>query len=167
MPEEMLAGLGLAETTPGPLILVLVFVGFVGAFRDAGGLDPLMGGLLGALITLWVTFVPCFLWIFLGAPFMERLRANPLLAGALAAITAAVTGVMANLAIWFGFHVLFGEVRRVSFGMAALDLPVPASANLAAFAIALCAGLWLWRGGGVPSVLAAALSAGIAIRLLA
>lgn len=167
MPQEMLAGLGLAETTPGPLILVLVFVGFVGAFRDAGGLEPLAGGLLGALVTLWVTFVPCFMWIFLGAPFMERLRANPLLAGALAAITAAVTGVMANLAIWFGFHVLFGEVRRFSFGMAALDLPVLASVNLAALAIALCAGLWLWRGGGVLSVLAAALCAGMAIRLLA
>ena len=167
MPEEMLAGLGLAETTPGPLILVLVFVGFVGAFRDAAGLDPLAGGLLGALITLWVTFVPCFLWIFLGAPFMERLRANPLLAGALAAITAAVTGVMANLAIWFGLHVLFGEVRRFSFGIAALDLPVPASANLAALAITLCAGLWLWRGGGVLGVLVTALCAGMAMRLLA
>ena len=167
MPEEMLAGLGLAETTPGPLILVLVFVGFVGAFRDSGGLDPLTGGLLGALITLWVTFVPCFIWIFLGAPFMERLRANPLLAGALAAITAAVTGVMANLAIWFGFHVLFGEVNRISLGVMSMDLPVPDSVDLAAFAIALLAGLWFWRGGGILNVLATALAAGMAVRLLA
>ncbi|MCB1415042.1 MAG: chromate efflux transporter [Nitratireductor sp.] len=167
MPQEMLAGLGLAETTPGPLILVLVFVGFVAAFRDAGGLDPMTGGLLGALITLWVTFVPCFIWIFLGAPFMERLRANPRLAGALAAITAAVTGVMANLAIWFGLHVLFGEVRQVSFAGGTVDFPVPGSADPAAFAIVLLAGLWLWRGGGVPGVLASAIVAGVAVRFLA
>lgn len=167
MPQEMLAGLGLAETTPGPLILVLIFVGFVGAFRDSSGFDPLTGGLMGAAVTLWVTFVPCFLWIFLGAPFMERLRANLSLSGALAAITAAVTGVMANLAIWFGLHVLFAEVRPVSWGRASVEMPVLASADPAAFAIMLIACLWLWRGGGLLSVLAAALAIGMAMRLLA
>jgi chromate transporter len=101
-PGEMLDGLGMAETTPGPLIMVTQFVGFMGAFRDAGGLSPLMAGTLGGFLTTWVTFTPCFLWIFLGAPFIERLRDNKILTAALTAITAAVVGVILNLAVWYG-----------------------------------------------------------------
>jgi len=106
-PGEMLDGLGLAETTPGPLILVTQFVGFLAAYRHAAGLDPLVAGVLGAVLTTWVTFVPCFLWIFLGAPYMEALRGRRSLDGALAAITAAVVGVVLNLAVWFALHVVF------------------------------------------------------------
>jgi chromate transporter len=106
-PGEMLDGLGLAETTPGPLILVLEFVGYLGARRHATDLSPELAGALGALVTLWATFAPCFLWIFLGAPYVERLRGNARLAGALAAITAAVVGVILNLGLWLGWRVLF------------------------------------------------------------
>jgi chromate transporter len=109
-PGQMLDGLGLAETTPGPLILVLQFVGFLAAYQAAGGEYPLWAGVLGAVLTVWVTFVPCFLWIFLGAPYVERLRHNPALTSALAAITAAVVGVIANLALWFGTHVIFSSI---------------------------------------------------------
>ncbi|WP_223427256.1 chromate efflux transporter [Alcanivorax limicola] len=119
---EMLDGLGLAETTPGPLIMVVQFVGFLGALRDSG-LDPILGGILGGLLATWVTFVPCFLWIFLGAPYVEGLRHRPVINGALAAITAAVVGVILNLALWFGTHVLFSEVERWRYGL--LDMPLP------------------------------------------
>src|ERR687894_1705869 len=121
----MLAGLGLAETTPGPLILVLQFVGFLAGHGAAGG--GFWGGLAGSALTLWVTFAPCFAFIFLGAPFVERLHDQPRLQGALAGVTAAVVGVVANLALWFGLRVLFGEVRAVGLGPLALDLPVPAT----------------------------------------
>ncbi len=104
---QMLDGLGLAETTPGPLIMVLQFVGFLGAWHHPGSLSPLVAATLGALITTWTTFLPCFLWIFLGAPHIEQLRGNKNLTSALSSITAAVVGVVLNLAIWFGFHVLF------------------------------------------------------------
>ncbi|MEE4186553.1 MAG: chromate efflux transporter, partial [Gammaproteobacteria bacterium] len=113
-PGEMLDGLGLAETTPGPLILVAQFVGFMAAYRNPGALDPLLAGTLGALLTTWVTFVPCFLWIFVGAPYIESLRHNPSLAAALASITAAVVGVMLNLALWFALTVLFSEIGEWS-----------------------------------------------------
>jgi chromate transporter len=167
-PDEMLTGLGLAETTPGPLILVLVFVGFLGGHRGATGLDPLAGGMVGALITLWVTFAPCFLFIFAGAPFIERLRGNRLLAGALAAVTAAVVGVIANLALWFGIHVLFAEVGEARFGPLAVPVPDPASIDLAALLIALAAGVALLRFHiGVVTVLACAALAGAAIKLAA
>jgi chromate transporter len=109
-PAQMLDGLGLAESTPGPLIMVVQFVGFLAAYQVAGVEHPLLSGVLGALITVWVTFVPCFLWIFLGAPYVETLRGNVALASALAAITAAVVGVIANLALWFATHVLFASV---------------------------------------------------------
>jgi chromate transporter len=112
-PGEMLDGLGMAETTPGPLIMVLQFVGFMGAYRDPGGLSPLMAGTLGGLLATWVTFVPCFLFIFLGAPFIEVLRGNQALHGALSAITAAVVGVVLNLAIWFAVHTIFRETWAV------------------------------------------------------
>lgn len=126
-PGEMIDGLGLAETTPGPLILVLQFVGFLAGMRGAGDLPPLLAGSLGALLTLWVTFAPCFLWIFLGGPYVEALRGNRALSAALGAITAAVVGVIMNLALWFGLHVLFREVRTVSFLGLSPDWPVLAS----------------------------------------
>ncbi|WP_457151689.1 chromate efflux transporter, partial [Mesorhizobium sp. P5_C1] len=116
-PGEMVDGLGLAETTPGPLILVLQFVGFIAAFRHPGSLDPLLAGSLGALLTLWVTFTPCFFWIFLGAPYIEALRGNKALSAALGAITAAVVGVIMNLALWFALHVIFHEVHALGLGM--------------------------------------------------
>jgi chromate transporter len=124
---EMVDGLGLAETTPGPLILVLQFTGFLAGFRAPGGLPPLLAGSFGALLTLWVTFAPCFLWIFLGAPYVEALRGNRALSSALGAITAAVVGVIMNLALWFGLHVIFREVKRVNLLGLAPDLPVLAS----------------------------------------
>lgn len=113
---EMVDALGLAETTPGPLILVTQFVGFLGAFRNADPFSPLVAGLLGAAMTTWVTFVPSLLWIFAGAPFIEELRRNRRLAGALAAITAAVVGVILNLSVWFALHVLFGHVTETHWG---------------------------------------------------
>ncbi len=137
-PGEMLDGLGLAETTPGPLILVLEFVGFLAAYRH-GGFDPMLAGTLGAGITLWATFAPCFLWIFLGAPYVEALRGNKPLAGALSAITAAVVGVIANLALWFALHVLFADMARRAFLGLELDLPRLASLDLAALLLAAAA----------------------------
>jgi chromate transporter len=113
---EMVDGLGLAETTPGPLILVTQFVGFIAAFREPAPFTPLTAGLLGAAMTTWVTFVPPILWIFAGAPFIEELRGNRRLAGALAAITAAVVGVILNLSVWFALHVLFGQVTEQHYG---------------------------------------------------
>jgi chromate transporter len=166
-PGEMLDGLGMAETTPGPLIMVTQFVGFMGAFRNSGGLPPLLAGTLGGLLTTWVTFAPCFLWIFLGAPFSERLRGNRALAAALAAITAAVVGVILNLALWFGLHTLFGAVREVRAGPVALDVPVASS--LDPFALALTAAamvaIFRFRIGPLWVILGSAL-AGLAIRAL-
>jgi chromate transporter len=137
---EMVDGLGLAETTPGPLILVTQFVGFLAAFRDAAPFSPVAAGVLGAAMTTWVTFVPSMLWIFAGAPFVEPLRANRQLSGALAAITAAVVGVILNLSVWFALHVLFGKVtemhagplRWYAFDPLALDLRAAALAAIAA-----------------------------------
>ena len=136
-PGEMLDGLGMAETTPGPLIMVTQFVGFMGAFRDAGALSPLMAGTLGGLLTTWVTFTPCFLWIFLGAPFIERLRENMELTAALTAITAAVVGVILNLTVWFGLHVIFDEVGELTAMGLSLDVPVWSSLNIAAAGLVL------------------------------
>ena len=125
-PGEMLDGLGMAETTPGPLIMVLQFVGFMAAYRDPGALSPLTAGIAGGLLASWVTFISCFLWIFLGAPFIERLRGNASLTGALSAITAAVVGVILNLAIWFPIHTVFKQTVPVhGFGFA-FDVPVEA-----------------------------------------
>jgi chromate transporter len=114
-PGQMMDGLGLAETTPGPLIMVLQFVGFIGGWNQSGALPPLLTATLGALITTWATFVPCFIWILLGAPYVEALRGNRPLAGALGAVTAAVVGVILNLAIWFGGHVLFPPGRGIDW----------------------------------------------------
>jgi chromate transporter len=112
---QMMDGLGLAETTPGPLIMVLQFVGFIGAWQNPGGLPPIVAGTLGALITTWATFVPCFLWIFLGAPHIEQLRGNVKLTTALSAVTAAVVGVVLNLAVWFAIHVLFPDGKMLDW----------------------------------------------------
>jgi len=164
---EMLDGLGLAESTPGPLIMVTQFVGFLGAWRDHGGLSPLLAGTLGGLLTTWVTFVPCFLWIFVGAPYVEALRANKALSGALAAITAAIVGVILNLAVWFGLQVLFGELRSVRLLGATVDLPVLGSANIAAVALAAaCAvAVFRFRFGMIPVLLASSM-AGIVYALM-
>lgn len=143
-PDEMLTGLGLAETTPGPLILVLAFVGFLGGAR-LSGLDPVLGGLAGTVVALWFTFVPCFLWIFVGAPYVETVRNIHRLASALAAVTAAVVGVIANLTVWFGLHVLFGSVGEWRAGAFSLPAPDLATLDLAAATIAMAAGLALIR----------------------
>ena len=124
----MLDALGLAETTPGPLILVTQFVGTLAAWRHGGG-SPVLMGLLGAAVSLWATFVPCFLWIFAGAPYIERLQSQPRLKGALAAITAAVVGVILNLTVWFALHTIFGRVNDAAIGPLSLHIPELASVN--------------------------------------
>ena len=163
-PGEMLDALGLAETTPGPLILVVEFVGFLAAWREAGGLDPLVAGLLGAALTLWVTFAPCFLFIFAGAPHVERLRGRPGLQAALAGVTAAVVGVIANLSVWFALNVLFAEGTRAEAGPVSVYLPDPASLDLKALALAAlaAAALFVLRLGAFRTLAAAAL-AGLAL----
>jgi chromate transporter len=138
-PGEMVRGLALAESTPGPLIMVVQFVAFLGAFRDPGSLNPWLAGVLASLLTVWVTFVPCFLFIFLGAPYVERLRGNRHLTAALHGITAAVVGVIASLAAYFAVHTLFSTTRRVALGPAQLDLPVWSSINPVAVGITLLA----------------------------
>jgi chromate transporter len=143
-PGEMVTGLGLAETTPGPLILVLVFVAFVGGSR-LSGFDPLTGGLLGGLTAMWFTFVPCFLWIFVGAPYVERLRQVQWLTAALAGITAAVVGVIANLAVWFGLHVLFGDFVERVVGPFHIPQIIWSQFNVWAAVIAVAAGIALLR----------------------
>ena len=200
---EMLDGLGLAESTPGPLIMVTQFVGFLGAWRDQAGMHPLLAGTLGGLLTTWVTFTPCFLWIFMGAyrdpgmlsplaaatlggliatwvtfapcflwifagaPYVEALRSNKALSGALAAITAAIVGVILNLGVWFGLQVLFGELRPVSLLGATVDMPVLGSANVAAVALAAaCAvAVFRFRFGMIPVLLASSM-AGIVYALM-
>jgi chromate transporter len=164
-PGEMLDGLALAETTPGPLILVLTFVGFLAGFRDPGGIPPLAGGLIGASLTTWVTFVPCFLWVLLGAPYVERLRHNRALSGALAAITAAVVGVILNLAVWFALHVLFRNVGELNLGWLRPAWPDLASldwkaALLSAFAMLA---MFRWHFGMLPT-LAVCGAAGLALK---
>jgi chromate transporter len=126
-PSEMLDGLGLAETTPGPLVLVLQFVGFLAAFHRPGGFHPLIAGCLGALLTLWVTFAPCFLWVFLGAPYAETLRGNKAVAAALSGISASIVGVIANLALWLSLRFLFGQIAELTVGGVTLDVPLAAS----------------------------------------
>jgi chromate transporter len=153
-PGEMLDGLGMAETTPGPLIMVVQFVGFMGAFRHPGALDPMTAGVLGAALTTWVTFVPCFLWIFLGAPYIEALRGKPLLTAALSAITAAVVGVILNLAVWFGLHVVFAEVAE--HHVAGLRLLVPVWNTLDLASLILTAGALIamlrFKVGMIPTL---------------
>jgi chromate transporter len=149
--DQMLDGLGLAETTPGPLIMVLQFVGFLGGWNHPGNLPPLLAATLGALITTWTTFVPCFLWVFLGAPYIEKLRGAKQLTAALSTVTAAVVGVILNLAVWFGVHVIF-----------------PATGNVDWFAVVICviafAGILRWKWNIIPVILGSGL-AGLVWRL--
>ncbi len=157
---EMVDGLALAETTPGPLILVLQFVGFVAGYRHPGTLDPMQAAVLGAALTSWVTFVPSFLFIFVGAPYVEALRRSARLHAALSSVTAAVVGVILNLAVWFGLHVVFGETQTWNYGPLSVDLPRASTFQPTAFAIALFAAVALLRfklGMGWLLVMAATL----------
>ena len=146
-PGQMVTGLGLAESTPGPLIMVTEFVGFMGAYRFPGGLDPVLAGTLGATVTVWATFAPCFLWIFLGAPFIELLRGNRALNDALSAVTATVVGVILNLAVTFGLVALFDSIRQGE--LFNVTFPLPAWDSIDLFALALATGgfiaLWKYR----------------------
>ena len=165
--EEMLDGLGLAETTPGPLIMVTQFVGFLAAFRQFTGLPPLLAGTLGALLTTWVTFLPCFIWIFAGAPFVERIREYRALSSALAAITAAVVGVILNLAVWFALHFLFAKLEPVRAWPLRFDLPVAASLDLTALALSVVAAMMLFAiKRSVFETLAVCAIAGVALKTL-
>ncbi|MCX7300006.1 MAG: chromate efflux transporter [Rhodobacterales bacterium] len=163
-PGEMLDGLAMAETTPGPLIMVTQFVGFMGAFRDPGVLSPLTAGILGGLLTTWVTFAPCFAWIFLGAPWMEGLRNNKALSAALAAVTAAVVGVILNLSLWFAIHVIFAQVHIVSGLGLRMELPVLSSIDPVAALLSLAAMIAVFRLKlGVMTVIGLAALAGIVL----
>lgn len=165
-PHEMLDGLGMAETTPGPLIMVLQFVGFMAAYRDPSGLSPMLAATLGGLLATWVTFTPCFLWIFVGAPYIERLRGNTGLAGALSAITAAVVGVILNLSIWFALHTLFRETVPVHAFPLNFDRPVLRSVDIPALVLAIAAATAIFRFKlGMLTVLAGSCVAGVALRL--
>ena len=157
-PGEMLDGLGMAETTPGPLIQIVQFVGFMGAFRAAGSLDPYTAGVLASVLATWVTFVPCFLWIFLGAPYIEALRGNRSLSAALSAITAAVVGVVLNLAVWFALHVLFAEIHEVWTHGIRLRIPAWATLDPAAALLAVGALVAMLRfhAGMIPTLGASA-----------
>jgi chromate transporter len=165
-PREMLDGLGMAETTPGPLIMVVQFVGFMAAFREASGLSPTLAGTLGGLLATWVTFAPCFLWIFAGAPYIEAMRGNKALAGALSAITAAVVGVILNLSIWFALHTLFRQTFPVKgFGLA-FDAPILTSIEIPALILSIAAATAIFRFKvGMLVVLAASCITGILMRL--
>jgi chromate transporter len=164
---EMLDGLGMAETTPGPLIMVVQFVGFMAAYGNPAPFSPLEAGVIGALLTTWVTFVPCFLWIFLGAPWVESLRGHHGLSGALSAITAAVAGVIMNLAVWFALHVLFARVDAVGGPLKTrLLLPDFASLDIAALVIAVASFVMLFRfRAGMLTTLGASAAAGVCWKL--
>ena len=165
---EMLTGLGLAETTPGPLILVLQFVGFLAGARAEGGLSGISGGIAASVLTLWVTFAPCFTFVFLGAPLIEKLSGQRLLGAALSGVTAAVVGVIGNLAVWFALHSLFAESRLWQFGPIHLDLPLGASLQPQGLALAILAGVMLlWLRRGVLTTLAVTAAAGVGLHLLA
>jgi chromate transporter len=164
---EMVDGLGLAETTPGPLILVTQFVGFLAGFRDPAPFSPVTAGIVAAALTTWVTFTPSMLWVFVGAPFVEQLRANKRLSGALAAITAAVVGVILNLTVWFALHVLFGHIEERRFGWLRWYAFDPLALDLKAAALAIIAGVLafvLHRGLIEVVVVMAAL--GVAVRYI-
>jgi chromate transporter len=164
-PGQMAVGLGLAESTPGPLIMVLEFVGFVGSYQHPGGLPPFVAGVLGAAVVVWATFAPCFLWIFLGAPYVERIRGHARLASALQTVMAAVVGVIANLAVTFGVLTLFREVRSVAFLSG--DVPVPVWTTLDPFAlgVAAIAFLGIWRlGWNVVPVIVGSAAAGLVVK---
>ena len=164
--NEMVHGLALAETTPGPLIMVVQFVAFLGAYRDPGSLDPWVAAVLGSMLTVWVTFVPCFVFIFLGAPYVERLRGNRSLSAALTGVTAAVVGVIANLALYFAVHTLFAETRTIDSGPLDLVVPVWGSYVWESFALtALACGLVFGLRWSVLRTLGVCAVAGVAARL--
>ncbi len=166
-PGEMVRGLALAETTPGPLIMVVQFVAFLGAYRDPGSLNPWVAAVLAGLLTTWVTFVPCFLFILLGAPHVERLRHNRSLSAALTGITAAVVGVIANLAVYFALHTLFDDTNKITTGPFSFEKPVLGSVDIVAVAItALACIIIFWRGWSVLRTLGVCASAGIAVYLV-
>lgn len=162
-PGQMLDGLALAETTPGPLIMVVQFVAFLGAYYHQPGVSPMAAGVLGSVVTTWVTFAPCFLWIFLGAPYIEALRSNRVLHAALSAVTAAIVGVVLNLSVWFTLHTVFGKVTEQQLGVLHLEVPQWASINWAAAVIAVAAAVamlrfkvgmaWTLGGSGLIGVL--------------
>jgi chromate transporter len=163
VPGEMLDGLAMAETTPGPLIQVVQFVGFMGAYRQPGELQPMTAALLGSVVTTWVTFVPCFLWIFLGAPYVERLRGRPRLDAALSAITAAVVGVVLNLSLWFALHSFFTSVETQQFGPLRLLVTDFATVQVVPLLLALGAGFALvrFKVGLVKTLAASVLIGGV------
>lgn len=166
-PTEMVDGLGLAETTPGPLILVTQFVGFLAAYRNPGDIDPMTAGIIGSIITLWVTFVPSFLWIFAGAPYVDWLIKNPRLSGALAGVTAAVVGVIASLAFWFGSQVLFSEMATMSSFLGRLEFPDILSANIPAILMSILAVILLFVVKlSVPWTVAAMAALGLVVGLV-
>jgi chromate transporter len=164
-PGQMAVGLGLAESTPGPLIMVVEFVGFVGAYQHPGGLPPFVAGLLGAAVVVWATFAPCFLWVFLGAPSIERIRGNVRFASALQTVMAAVVGVIANLAVTFAVVTLFHAARPAAF--LGGEVPVPVWSEVDPFAVAVAAvafiGLWRLKWRVVPVIAVAAL-AGLVVK---
>ncbi len=163
-PGEMIDGLAMAETTPGPLIMVTQFVGFAAAYRDPGNVAPGIAAFLGGALTTWVTFVPCFLWIFIGAPYIERLRRNRVLSGALAGVTAAVVGVVVNLALWFSIHALFDAVSLRQFAGAAVEVPILSSLKISSLLIAVIAAVLVFRfRASILAVLAVTGSLGMAL----
>jgi len=165
-PSQMVDGLALAETTPGPLIIVLQFVAFMAAFQHPEGMSPWTAGILGSLLSSWVTFVPCFIWIFMGGPYIEALRSNRVLQAALNAVTAAVVGVILNLSVWFAEHTLFGTVSKVRAGWVHMDIPVIATVNPAAAVLTLGAILAMFRFRlGMAWTLLLCAVAGVAWRL--
>ncbi len=166
-PGEMVRGLALAETTPGPLIMVVQFVAFVGAYRHPGGLDPWVAAVLASLLTTWVTFVPCFLFVLLGAPYVERLRHNRSLTAAMTGITAAVVGVIANLAVYFAVHTLFAETKAVDSGLLSFTVPEPDTLQVAGV-IVMATACWLIfaRGWSVLRTLGVCAVLGVALHAL-
>ncbi len=166
-PGEMMDGLGMAESTPGPLIMVVQFVGFMAAYRNPGEFSPITAGILGSLITTWVTFVPCFLWIFLGAPYIEKLRDNQAIGAALSSITAMVVGVVLNLAIWFSLHTLFAKIE--SKHIASLRVLVPDLTSIswgATFIALLSVAMTFWWKRSLFVTLVVAMISGIAWKML-
>ncbi len=163
-PGEMLDGLGLAETTPGPLILVTEFVGFLAGYRHSGAGPSVLMGVLGAAITLWATFAPCFLWVFTGAPYVEWLNGQPRIKGALSGITAAVVGVILNLTVWFALHVFFGKVTPSMLGPLKLWMPDVTTLDPKIVILAAISGfLLLWRHWNIIAVLAVAAIGGLVL----
>jgi len=166
-PADMITGLGLAETTPGPLIMVVQFVGFLAAYNSPGDLSPLVAGFLGAILTVWVTFVPCFMFIFLGAPYVERLRHNTAISHALTAVGAAVAGVVLSLALWFALHTAFDSVNDTALGPLTIPIPTLSSVNLASVAISAFAAILVFRFRiGTVKVIATCAGLGVVVTLV-